>query len=44
MWERYRLFAKKQSLGSSSICYESINAVSIHSKDKVVGILLDYKD
>jgi hypothetical protein len=44
MWERYRLFLEKLSLGSSTKLFESINAFSTNSEDKVVGTLLDYGD
>jgi hypothetical protein len=39
MWEKYRLFFEKLSLGSSSICFESINAFSLKlSTTKYLGV------
>lgn len=42
MWDRYRLFLEKQSLGSSTSWVELVNTSSMNSIDKAARTLLEH--
>jgi hypothetical protein len=42
MWDRYRLFFEKKSLGSSTSWVDLVNTGSINSMEEAIGLSLEY--